>query len=1410
MQYCKLYPTININGEEQVSELWQQLLTYTHNDRTAAKVLYAGLTSDKIKSVEGLEYNNQGQVTLDSAKKALNLEIFINPDAKLRSIKRSLGAIDENGNYIEYAYTGKIADKIEEFNKKDKDHVATIHTKGRVSTIEVLNADENTEYIKKDYAFKNQLCKNIQNFLESKGFGLRFLSDNAPYAGLFSPDAILNTEQGLRDVIAIAKGERGERALIEEFGHLLVYGLSHTPIVKRLINNLLTPVDGRYLAIQSILGDQYDEYVKTYTDGDTIDFTRLAYEAAGKLMFEQLQAEQAKNSAMIRAQFSNDNSSDSVAEGSDNVVSRFIKRIWNSAKELVKSIQPTDITEIVNSARLYAGYIAAEFQHNGEGLNKYFAEKNLLKAKTLYDIDGKIDQLQRQAQYGVDLLKRKMRIAGYNRLVQQYGEEEVNKWYVDKLKSEEALKEGNAQIAILNVLQSVSTQLSTFDIQLQLLKRTIEKDPTNYGNITKMATFLNDLKSTIVGFSPYIRACKTLDDLISEDTVKPDQSFIDQVKTLAANIESIISNMETFYSKNARQTLRNFIAPHFKEYEIDLGKGKTVKVTIDMILDLAEQDSNIIDRYIRGMSRSRDPLLNIANEIAEGEIQKVNMQMVTAESIVRNMTKELEDAGYDSSFIYERNEKGELTGRIISEYNWDKYYEDLETKKAELKARGVRGMQYYTELQVWHTEHSAVEKVLDMEYTVPNDRYKKPLTLAPAQEKYWRQYKKLKAAADELIDNTAEKPLNLYNAVQKRRDDYQAKKDKLTSGSFKKSIREIKEDYLNEYKTLVDDHEYKHRSGLTDFSGRPLKEVPMYYVDQLEDMNKLMTDGSSAILAYTHMAYNYKSMKNLLQNFLLLQDWVDNYRETKTGETRERQPDGTYKVEQTKAVLSNSNTSAILDNFIQTNLLDNRKDIESVRIGKWQVNIGKIADKILRYNSLARISANIRVDIGNRVSAAFNQWFEAVGGQYYGKKGFADAGITLYKLLPQYTMNSVSATKDDFLSLFLKKYDIMEDYESSVENAGIRWGKVSRTVGASSWYLGQRIGELFNHVPSAIAMMRNVKVLDENGNETNLFDQLEIVKAVTDEGYEVLDLLPKEGTKDLDGHQLRNGFQATQYLTMLNVDTVNKIHSINQSINGAFRTINRGAINRKWMGRAAMQFRQWMVDYYDSRFSGGYYDARLGEWRESTYVGGYRYLIKSISDHWKNHEYLELFKLSNLNKKESYLVKKLFAEAAAFVFTGLLAKLLLTMFTDSDDDGKHRWKTKEGELADNMFLSPEAFVYGCCRMFLMQTFVSHRDLGATFPNPGVFDNFNGIFKNMFPSQEAFADFANILNPWLLGETVDHKRDPLGVLMFSDKYLYNLEVILWPQLKTWNKTLRTVADDSMLDYQQYMNSENIFY
>ena len=108
-------------------------------------------------------------------------------------------------------------------------------------------------------------------------------------------------------------------------------------------------------------------------------------------------------------------------------------------------------------------------------------------------------------------------------------------------------------------------------------------------------------------------------------------------------------------------------------------------MSLNEILDHADRDINFVDRWISAMSDADDAMLTIFDQIVKNQQYERDMEMIEWNAKIAAIDKKLRDAGYSSDFMYELDKDGVPTGRLISQYDWDTYNQELKTQMAILR-----------------------------------------------------------------------------------------------------------------------------------------------------------------------------------------------------------------------------------------------------------------------------------------------------------------------------------------------------------------------------------------------------------------------------------------------------------------------------------------------------------------------------------------------------------------------------------------------------------------------------------------------------------------------------------------------------------------------------------------------------
>ena len=72
----------------------------------------------------------------------------------------------------------------------------------------------------------------------------------------------------------------------------------------------------------------------------------------------------------------------------------------------------------------------------------------------------------------------------------------------------------------------------------------------------------------------------------------------------------------------------------------------------------------------------------------------------------------------------------------------------------------------------------------------------------------------------------------------------------------------------------------KDKRVINDFSNNPIQKIPVYFTGRLKNMDRLSTDVTASMIAFTSTAVNYSKMIDIVDSMELLRDYVKTERKT--------------------------------------------------------------------------------------------------------------------------------------------------------------------------------------------------------------------------------------------------------------------------------------------------------------------------------------------------------------------------------------------------------------------------------------------------------------------------------------------------------------------------------------------------
>ena len=1249
---CKVRQVLSVNGKQVPSKLFDGLIRYYNKDRSKAIYVYALVNTPTFKSsFTNLDTDENGEVTIEALQSVVNLDTIYEEPDNISVLERKIGAKDSQGNDILYDSIFNIIGSVNSFNMNNPNHTAIIYRRDGKYGIKIEEKDSNNSTIPQKQMFNSSLCNQLRALLNRAGFDIR-VEENLKFSGVFDPLDMTKTVDGLRTVIRIAKGQEGEEAFPEEYSHLVIEGLRNDLFIKRLLNTISAET------IVSVLGDKLDEYRRLYND----NFELLQREVAAHI----LQSHIVGNPIKITTP------------------TTLVGRLWSKVKQMFSSISESEIDSAVEEANKGFAQLASASVSGA-----ILPSLDLTNVNTpLYAVSNQTNKLEELTNRALEIANKRVIILqakSKNFKLSPKEEKELKylREYVDKKQYVKACVSFLDQS--LDVIQKLNNSLKS-------------KVPgTTLTTIRSNSRILREINDFKLGYWDIIRELKHMPTLVENGTIDMSMDDANHISSIAINIDYILGSINVNYEKIRANTLENFLKMFLpKEVLVTLGKNKGSQITVESIMEMAEHDINFFDTLISSMSDANDPMLSLVDKITKQAMYERDDVLKDVFDEIKIADKELRDAGYDSSFLIELDANGKKTGNWISDIDFNRYYKERAEFLEELKKQKKTEAEIKAAREKWEYEHT--EEMIN-----PYSKKSNPITeiiprrdmyhstaldgLSKAQREYYDKMIALKQKLQTYLPNRYSHTYRAVQIPQSFVEGLGASPIKTAKQFFQHmQDRFVRREFNMDYgEDIIPE---MGRNIITDFSGKELQKLPVYYTGRLKDMDRLSTDVTSSMAAYASMAVNYGKMSEIIDTMELLKDFVNDREVQHTeGESPVYQifhnAQKTFRRKYTHKGYE-SNIGRRIDDYYKSVFYGKKKKKEEIAIpgADSNIDLGQTADALKEYTGIIGLGLNPFSAISNVTIGKVQLWIEAFGKEFFNWGNLIKARGQYYQLLPSYMAELNSSTKSSKMGILIDEFDMLEEFYSNLSNTKYT-GALRKLLDNFSVLFMQNMGEHYLHVATGFAILNNhkVKVGDE---EMSIYDALDIDYTTTSTGDKVGGrVVFKDGTVLSDGtlaftkkmeaeyeklaskaKKTESDIKRLSELESIRQNTRNfinktkaEINKVNQSLNGAFNETDKGAIHRAAIGRLVMQFRQWMPAHYYRRFAAPYYDAQLERYREGYYRTFGKFIINTIKD-LRHAKFTLVTNWNSLNNTEKANMRRAFAEMSIFLTLAVIIRMI--------------------------------------------------------------------------------------------------------------------------------------------------------
>jgi hypothetical protein len=1058
---CAIIPKVqNRQGEKVDSKLYTDLLSVTPTRGDATRIYLTTKNEDFMRDFGSkLKLDNNNEPTFHSLRKAVDIGKSIDEFKLLTKLNTEIGNLHRQGRDRGYPDTPlnrrTVTDKATNFNNNSEfndDYVAIMEKsmgpEGQMLIRPVVKPKTRELARQANQMTTNQsLNDKLRDILSSYGISigaLTALEERSGINGVTDFSQAKHAAEGLIELIRLAKGEKGEAALPEEFAHFIIEALGNNPLAQRLIGMLQEEGLAR-----EIIGEEYSQYEQAYNG----DKEKLAKEAAGKLLAKHLIA----NEQIPRAPYK------SLLQRFMDFVNNFLGKLDAAPFRQAMIDADKEFSKLAKNILTQDG-------------RREISVQNIATTEKFYNLEERVTRDKKLLSRIIEREKKRLNI--YKK---RSGSNKFEKHQTNLIESLYRAYDANKELeGIFTYIEQGISQLGALSSRLA----DVENNTTS--TLNDKAKVLRDIRNYIKSYSGVIdsiRQAKREEDRSGNSRYEAKMvAALDQFTTLLADLEAD-------YKTIASPLFLEFIKPFMGvNMIIPFAKDKGKKYTAEELLE-ETQDIKFMDRWIDSMAQSKDMMNKLMDRAVKRQKEKIRQDVISAEKKLKAAGIKLEQSGVkDVGWIYERDKDGNLTGNFISDVDYALFNE----RKAALLRRldekygtarttdEMRG--YGREREEWTMANTeVVDGVRRPRRSIYNSNSFNSLNAA--QKEFYNTIINMK----EMFDNfLPEGVTDTYNSPKVRKDFLERM---LKSGGISAAFNELGRSAKETVGVTSADTEMAGKEIITDFEDRKVDTLPVYFLKfkDNESIKDMSTDVVSSMIAYANMAYNYKGMNEVIHILETGRDLLQERTVIKNKTDKEGN----------KVTVSGKEARVMerLNDFFSMQVYNQFMKNEEIELPgtEKKINLGKGADLINRLTSMADMGLSLLLGISNVATGDVAVRVEAIHGEHFKHKDLVKADRIYFKNIPAFLAEIGNRVKTSKMALWQEKFNTTQDYNQSVKNADFaRKTWFSRMFNINTMFFLSNAGEHFMQNRTSLALASAYKMKDAGGNIVNLWDAMEV------------------------------------------------------------------------------------------------------------------------------------------------------------------------------------------------------------------------------------------------------------------------------------------------------------------------------
>lgn len=1205
--FCTLYPKVRSQrtGELEPSRLFADLKKSVGYNN--ARKIYLRIREENFidEHEQELSRDENGEYTLESLKSIselaplLGIRIRRTEAAGKVNAYQPIPATKENIFDAEMRAISYNADSNEEFIALPE--VYSDNSGTEIVQVQLVpNTPENKEKasrIKRKQVLVSRLSDSL-NRIGVEPYVLDILMDNLRQDGVDDYDSVIGITESLREAIKTANGLSGQVIMPQEISVIAYAALLDNPLMDRLVKAISRPG-----VAAEILGDDYDSLAEEFDNDNAL--TEVAVER-------------------IIAQYILGDGNISESSPNTRKIESLITRVKDGFRDIFSDISIDEIDSYLLEAKKSPLTNKYQFELENDEVVEFNQETDFEEFKELST------KVKKQRKLLYSLIENSVR--RYKILSAR--DTNYDKDFDKNLSSNLTAHFENEEYE-LGIYEFVD---ATLDQLVKAEEAMMELRNNQNMTIERRATALQNIRDFILSFQT---SFKTIQDAEYSGVISPNQQMDDTLNQAAKMIGGLMAAYEKMKEPVLVAYVRRFVGDGIV---VPFGKDKGKVYTADDILEMAEKDISVFDRWLDSMAESGDLMLRMLDQTAKQARSSARLETIEYKKRLDAAYLKLKKSGIiDTGFMFARDPNGHKTGKYIN--------------RAEAES------------------------------------------LDNARKNYYKEVMSIKEELDAKLPKGSTTPLNI---VRVRKDYIERLKGQ---NSISGVIRETKEALRDKVKRRSDNTEAggtneeqdtRSKSVLMDFNGRQVEILPIMFVNSKdgESLDDISEDVTSSMLMYANMACNFSAMNNVVGLLELVRE--------KVMERPVQQRAGSKPLVNVLKAFGIEVSTDLTKTGEATRLVQRMNDWFSSQVYSrymkdegeiFGMDVGMLANLSNEVTALNQFALNILSGISNVMTASAMNRIESICGQFFSVKDLAKSDSIFWAALPEFLGDVGQPVKHSKLALFMEKFNTMQDFESDVRGQEYGKSRLSRLMSMNSLYVINNAGELWIQNRAALALGESIGLYyeDANGKKVpiSLWDSQEVV---TDKNG-VSRLVTKPGIKKADGTAFD---EKTDVMKI-----TNKMKSINQRMNGIYNYEDRCAAQAYSWGRIALMFRKWIKPSLNRRYASLNYNFDVDEWEEGFYTTTGRFFMQLVKD-LKRGQLDIVTSYKNLDPREQANIMRFAVEVGQFISVVAAFSILKDVKKNADDDDDERlakswwfnqllYQTRrlESEIGSQMIINPQ-------------------------------------------------------------------------------------------------------------------------